>query len=319
MSFPVEPVGPLSPYVNPNILTSAPTGISWSTIPSGRGTGQPAKNVELFNICQRASAQADGYCNQVLRATVDVERQQGPDYYLTVQQATGNARIILSRWPVLNINSVRVSANNVFPRQWTNLTTGFWDIDRPVMGVFNSAAPTAAGEGGQSIIIAPGFVHWGLGRKGFTAEVNYTNGWPHCSLTATAAIGATTISVDDCTGWAVATATGVVGATGNIYDVGGEQEVIQVTASSVTSGPGTLTLASGLAFSHPAGIIVTTLPATVQWAVILFATAIALTRGATATTIQTVPGGGSPSPVLRGPDAIVAEAELLLHPYRRII
>ncbi len=56
-----------------------------------------------------------GYVNQVLRATIDWEQVTSHDYRVTVQNGTGNGRIILSRWPVLSILSVQVAPNAVFP------------------------------------------------------------------------------------------------------------------------------------------------------------------------------------------------------------
>lgn len=315
----IQPVGPLTPYINPDMLLNAPTGISWSTIPAYRSAPEEAKLAEQYNICQRATAQADAYCNQVLRACLDTETQYGPDYYTTFQQDTGNIRMILSRRPVLGINSVEVSPANAFPRQWVTVTTGYYAVERPVMGVYGSSAPTAAGAGGQGVIIAPGYMDWSQGRKGYVIQITYASGWPHCGLTSAVTSGASSVAVDDCTGWSVATATGIAGATGIIYDTGGHQEVLQVTQASATAGPGTLTLSGTLQYPHPAGTVVSTLPASVQWACILFATAIALTRGATATTVHTIPGGGAETPALKGPDSLVAEGELLLHPLRRLI
>ena len=68
-----------------------------------------------------------------------------------------------------------------------------------------------------------------------------------------------TLPVDDCTGWAITSEFGVTGAAGTVYDTG-QQETMQVTAASATSGPGTLTLASALTFGHGNGTMVTTLP-----------------------------------------------------------
>ena len=54
-----------------------------------------------------------------------------------------------------------------------------------------------------------------------------------------------------------------IGAAGVIYDaLGGGQESIAVTAASVTSGPGTLTLSSPLNYAHGAGIAVSAMPET---------------------------------------------------------
>ena len=305
-----------TPYCTVPELIAAPTGISWSTIPPYKGTTPAQQTAEQINILGRATAQADLYTNQILRATLDTEQISGPDYRVTVMTGVGNGRVILSRWPILSITEVQVAPNGVFPRQWTTLPAGSYDLEHPTLGLFGTSAPSAAGDGGQSIVIQPGYVGWGGGRNGVLLRISYINGWPHCSTTAAAALGATSLPVDDCTGWAITSEFGVTGATGTIYD-SGQQETVQVTAASATAGPGNLTLSSGLTFGHAAGVMVTTLPQSVIWATILFASAQALTRGSTSTTIHAIPGGSGGGE--KGPEGLVGDGELLLHPLRRTI
>ena len=310
--------GPLTPYVTPAILQQAPTGISWNTIPFGTQVTAEQRTAEAYNIAQRATTMCDAYCNQILRATLDTELVSGPDYYCTYQQGTGNMRIILSRWPVTSIVSVMVSPN-CFPRSWTTLTSGYWQVESPTLGVYGSSAPASSGHGSQSIIISSqAGGGWYLGRNGFVFQIQYTNGWPHCSLTSAVEAGATTVPVDDCTAWAIDDLAGYTGATGNVYDPGGQQEVIQCTAASVTAGPGNLTLASALNYNHPAGTMISTMPPTIQWAAVLFSTSIALTRGATATVVHSTSAGAAAGG-MKGPETLNEEAELLLHGYRRVI
>jgi hypothetical protein len=319
----------ITPYISPATLTSAPTGIDFSTIPDVDSS--PAQiNAEAWNICMRATSMADQYCNQILRATIDTEILHGPDYRLTVGPQAGggsrsaywgvsgsNARAIMSRWPILAVNSVKVSSNAVWPRSWTTLPAGFAEPELPPYGIYNSSAPLDDAYGGQAILIAPGYVDWCLGRNGYIVEVTYINGWPHTSLTANAAAGTNSISVSDTTGWATANyAATVTGATGTFKD-GGQTESVTVTAASVTSGPGTLTLSSNLVYPHEIGTVLSTLPAAVEQACILFGAGQALVRGATSTTIHSI-GGHSQS---TGGDVVGlnAQAEILLHPYRRTI
>lgn len=313
------PVGPLTPYVTPEILTNAPTGISWSSIPPGRNVTDAQHYAEALNICMRATGMADAYCNQVLRATVDTEYQSGPDYRLTYQQSTGNTRLLLQRWPILSITQIQVSPNT-FPRNWVTVPSGFYDIEHPVVGLYGTAAASAAGEGGQSILIAPGYVNWTLGRNGYWVKATYVNGWPHTSLTTAATAGATSIQVDDCTGWATAAeATGVTGVTGIVYD-SGQQETAQATATSAASGPGTVTLASPLAFDHPPGTLFSSMPEAVMWGVILYGASQALTRGATATTVQQIPGGGGNSGTGPSrPATLQEQGNQFLTPFKRTI
>ena len=125
------------------------------------------------------------------------------------------------------------------------------------------------------------------------------------------------VSVDDTTGWGSANFFGTfTGATGKVADAG-QQEAVHVTATSTTSGPGTLTLSAPLVYPHQAGTLITTLPAAIEDACILFATADALVRGATSTSIHDV-GGHSQN---TGGDIVGlnTEAELLCHPYRRTV
>jgi hypothetical protein len=184
------------------------------------------------------------------------------------------------------------------------------------MSLYSNVTASDAGNGGQSIVIQPGYVNWCGGRNGVLLRVQYINGWPHTSITSDASSGAMTLPVDDCTGWAITSEFGVTGATGTIYGTG-QQESIKVTAASATSGPGTLTLASALTFGHDNGTMVTTLPQSVVWATILFASAQALTRGSTSTTVHNIPGTGSSGE--KSAADLVGDAEMLLHPLRRTI
>jgi hypothetical protein len=97
---------------------------------------------------------------------------------------------------------------------------------------------------------------------------------------------------------------------------------VQVTAASVTSGPGTLTLSSALNFTHASGVIVTSLPQSVIDAMILFSAAEALQRGATSTTVHQLPGGaGGAAGGGKGPTPMdyIKAGNMLIHPYRRSI
>ena len=103
---------------------------------------------------------------------------------MTIQVGAGNGRVILPRWPVLSITQVQVSPN-AFPRQWTTVPAGYYDVEHPVSGLYGTVAPTASGgDGGQSILISAGYVNWCNGRNGVLLRVTYINGWPHTSLTS---------------------------------------------------------------------------------------------------------------------------------------
>jgi len=91
MSTPL-PLG-LAPYISPLTLQTAPTGIDlpgWSTIGEMTADPSPAQNInEMWMMCARATSRVDGYVNQILRATADVELIHGPNYRTTVGPASG--------------------------------------------------------------------------------------------------------------------------------------------------------------------------------------------------------------------------------------
>jgi hypothetical protein len=279
-------------------------------------------------MCARATAKVDGYCNQVLRATTDIEVLHGPDYRVTVGPGAGgssptpywgnagfNTRAILARFPILQVTQVQVSPNT-FPRNWRTLPAGWAEPEYPPFGIYNSVAPASDAYGGQAIIIGPGFVSSCLGRNGFILMISYVNGWPHAEITTSAQAGATSVAISDCTGWGITSYQGTVGATGVVKD-SGQQETVHASSTSVAAGPGTLNLSAQLVYPHQAGTIITSMPASIEQACILFATAEALTRGATTTTIHDI-GGHSQN---TGGDVVglTTEAELLCHPYKRTI
>jgi len=306
--------GPLTPYITPQILLNAPTGISWKTIPAIDAT--PAEQAaEQMNLCQRATSMVETCTNNILRATVDTESLYGPDFRITVNRDTYVTRAELSRYPVTQVLGGQSSYAGAFPPQWTVIPASQFAIERPVIGIYGSSAPSNSGDGGQSVLIAPGYVDWFYGRRGYLLQVTYINGWPHCSLTAAVTAGSSTIEVDDCTGWAPVTAGGQ-GAGGIILD-GDDQEAATVTAATAQSGPGTLTLGAPLSFGHGAQVVFTTFPQQVILAAIFFATAQALVRGATATTIQSISGTGQAT--ASGHYELIKTGEELLWPYRRMI
>jgi hypothetical protein len=313
MSTPL-PVTP-TPYITPELLVQAPTGIAWGSIPPGRDVDEGQRIAEQGNICARATALADQAAHQPLRATTDTLMLYGPGVRVGAQ-GNGPAVLILKRWPVLQVNSVQV-ARNCLPYVWATVPSDLYTIQNPVSGLYGTIAPTAAGEGGQGVLVSQQYVNWRYGRDGLAIQVENVNGWPHCGLTSDVASGEDEIQVDDCTAWAITSPlTGYTGATGTVYDAG-SQEVVQVSSTSAAAGPGTVTLASPLQSSHAAGTIVSTLPPNIGWAVIMFAVSQALARGATSTTVHQIPGG--PGGKSAGPEKWAACARAMLGDYRRII
>lgn len=296
-----------TPYITPDILVSAPTGMAWSTIPTAKST-QAEQLAEQTNICWRATHVIDAICQQPLRATLDTEEIMGPDYRLTVQN-NGMGRVVVSRWPVLSIVAASVTPSTTFPVNFQPIPLNQMRLETALDGLYNSSVPGAAGAGPSAIDIAPGYVSWNGGRNGFRLRVTYINGWPHAGFTASVASTASTAALDDCTGF--------TGAMVQIYD-GAFTEAIQVASTSASVGPGVATFASPLQFDHELGVIISALPATIQWATILAAVAESLTRGGMSITAQALPGSQTGGGGIN-PQSIMEEVKRLVQPYRRII
>jgi hypothetical protein len=311
---PVTIAGPLTPYITPAILTNAPTGISWDIIPYNKAT-VAEQQAEQMNICLRATSMVETAINGILRATIDTETLWGPDFRVTINGRSGVTRLEMSRWPVTQVLSGQISNAASFPPQWIPMPGYLFAVDRPPTGIYGTSAPSNAADGGQAVIMAPGYVTWSNGRRGYQIQITYITGWPHTSLTAAVAPGANTIQVDDCTAWAPVTPNGQ-GASGIIYD-GNDQEVGTVLAASAASGAGTLTLSTALQFGHGAGTVFSTFPPQVMQAAILFATAEALVRGATATVIQSISGTGQAT--ASSHYELMQIAKELVIPYKRVI
>lgn len=311
-----------TPYITPAVLENSPTGVSWQIIPEP-GALPEAVQAELTNVCWRATSIVDTYCAQVLRATVDNEFLTGPGApRVGLEPGTCNGRLIMRRWPVIDVLAILTSRNRSWPRSWTPVPSGDFEVSHPLLNAVADAASATAPDGGWSITVAPGYIpSLACGRNSTRVQVSYTNGWPHTSLTAQANAGASTLQVDDVTGWA--------GVSGFAYD-GAQTETLAVTSVSAASpqqlpngagtaqaGPGTITLASPLAYQHAAGTMVSALPANVIWASALAAAAQAMEGGIVSITIQSMPGTEASSG--SGAADLKAEYELLLDPFRRIV
>ena len=305
------------PYVTPDQLYNVqgtlvasqwPTGVQWGTIPGVSGT-VPATPAQAFSvlsmICSEATVNAETITYQPLRAVLATEELAGPNDRLTMEPGmlpyARNGRFLTSRKPVTQVVSVQVCPNSTWPRQWTSLPAGMFEPEYPPPGLYNTNVASGAGEGGQGILFAPGWIDWTMKRNGWRVRAQYLACWPHAALTVAGTAGATQLVVDDCTGWApTVTPSGAsTGAAGVVYDaLGGGQETFTCTSAvsatgatgPLAAGPGTITVTPALSFPHGVGIVVSSMPSNIIWATALLSGQAALARGATATTVQTTSG-----------------------------
>jgi hypothetical protein len=308
------------PYLSVQELINAPSGIDWTSVPR-RGAPADAQLAEQTQLCARVSDRMDELAGQNLQATVNTEELQGPDFWLTLDGSTGEARFVTSRWPVLQIVSGQWAAAAAYSQSgppWVAIPTWQMRTEGSLLGELGTLAPGASAAGPNAIRIAPGVVSWMNGRRGCRVSLTYLNGWPNAIIQASTAkpngpaVGDTSIHVDDITGWA--------GVAGRVYDGSGTEavSVASITPDTVgaISGPGLLNLGAALTFAHAPGVRVSAMPATLQWAGVLLATAMALTRGASAIAAQAV--RGQQMAAGRSIEDLNVEAETILISYSRI-
>jgi hypothetical protein len=310
-----------TPYLTREVLFDAPTGCSWSITPSPDATEQ-ATQAAVTDVIWRATSRMDTYCNQPLRSTVDTEYLNGPGMpRCNVDQDTGNGILVVKRCPVTDVLAILISSSRAFPRVWTPVPDGKWDIRYPLIYSADAAAPTAP-DGGSAIDVAPGYISWRKGgRGGQRVQVCHVNGWPHTSLTQDAQAGDTTLHVDDVTGWAGAAGFAYNGATTEQLAASTAEANVPLVlpngAGTAQAGPGTLTLTSGLAFRHEKGTLISAFPATLIEAAVYGCCVQALDAGIEALAVQNINGETVSSG--QATKDIVTEMELLLDPFRRII
>ncbi len=236
--------------------------------------------------------------SQELRATITPEQDYGPDRTITVLP-NDFGRFQLSRWPVLQIVSGRWSGA-MLPPSWQAIATTAMTTETSYLAPYGSIVGDGAAQGPNAVLIAPGIVSWWGGRKGTLVQVTYLNGWPTCGIDQSAVAGATTIHVDDITGWW----NGTAGARGTIYDPPWREDVTVTGAptpdiAGASSGPGTLPV-SALQFPHAPTeastttpnltVLLTTMPRSLLQAGLFFAAYYGLLRGSQAAVMQTAGG-----------------------------
>lgn len=315
----------LTPYITPTMLLANSYGISWNTFPKP-GASEPEQVAAQLDICWTVTSTMDTLANQALRATVDTEAEFGPDFVVTVLR-NGWARFRLSHWPISQLVSAQVSPAGSVPPQWLTIPTNALQTEHQGLPPAGTIVPDGAGPGPTAALIAPGYVTWALGRKGYYVQVTSVNGFPTCGIDQPAVAGDTSLHVDDITGWW----NGTAGARGTIYDPPFRETV---TVSGVTpdttgalQGPGTLTLANPLKFPHTPvvdqpqqpdeKVLLSSMPQSLIQAGYYLATHYGLIRGSTAGVVQTVRGQGtSASP--RSANDWYEQAQRIIERYGRV-
>lgn len=258
-------------YLTPAEYTASPTGVDVSQLVVGGTTQQNAD--ALLQTIARASSMVDETTKQVLAATIDTQTgsyRVDRDGYLNIK---------LDNTPIIQVNDVAVGITPDTVASLTSLT-GLW-IGKKVIKV---------------PILNRTFAPTGFGSDRLYAVVKYVNGYANCLLTAPAAQGAQTITVDNPLGL-------IPGLTPTIYDPGASE---QVTVTAVNGN--TVTLATPLVSAHAVGVSVSALPPKVKQAAVLYTSALIKTRTEDAYEMPTL--GGQPSQVAHGSELYGPDVEL---------
>lgn len=282
------------PYLSLQEYKNAPTALDYGNLV--QGGNQAAQDAELTNAITRASSHIDQYCNQILSATVDTEQQR------TRFRTDGTVAIHPKYWPVVALTNLSVGG---YPNQLTAVSDPSlaWLEEQSIIYPLSSGQTTWSSQGALS------FAFPANGRQ--VAYVNYTyiNGYPNAAIAANSSVGATSITVNDPTGI-------TAGESLTIYD-GASTERVTVS-SSYTFGSSTVTLAAGTLYAHTAGVNISALPAAIKQAAILITSVYLKIRGDASLTlaVTNTPGQSIVGGQMIGND--MAEAHMLLQPFRRI-
>jgi len=282
------------PYLTLQEFKNAPTALDYGNLVVGGN--QAAQDAELSNAILRASSWIDQFCNQIIGATVDVEQQRiriRPD---------GTLRFHPKYFPIVALTDLNIGFQ---PNQLTAVQdpSQAWLEEGQVVFPYASLPTNMSSQGPL------GFGFPSTPRAETYINYSYVNGYGNSTLASSASAGATTLVVDDGTGF-------VAGEMFTIYD-GASTERVTV-ASTYTFDSNTIPLTSALLFTHAAGVSVSSLPAAIKQACILVTSAFLKIRGDASMVMQVTsnPTTQIPNSQNLGTDLTIAQE--LLKPFRRI-
>lgn len=238
-----------APYITPSEFREAGTGADYKQLVPGRASVQE-QDAALARVIARASSWADTYCNKVLAATADITAGVVP------VQNDGSLAVPLPNTPVIAVTAVSIGMTGASVSPMSDLS-GVW-IDGNIVRIANWGDATCT-PGARS-------------DRRFVA-VTYVNGWANAVLTAAAAAGATSITVDN--------PLGIYPGMVLTVDDGGASEQAVVSATYV-AGAKTVTLAAALTYDHAIGVGASMFPQFIKQAVILYTASLIRTRGSSA-------------------------------------
>lgn len=287
---------PPIPYLSNAEYIAAPTAMNSSDLRPGGTTAQQAQS--LADVIRRATRWADSICfgadasdkGASLAASLSVDSA-------LVRIKRGQLRLICDYRPIIEVVGIATGSglgnlSSIDPTLASLASIGRRTITLPYSG------PVAVNRTGDLPAVLPG----GVGVTSVYAVWSYVNGYPHTSLAAAVAAGATSCVVNAVDGagglWGVYGASGAFPGTQLAVIDGQYTErvfVKAVTAATPTASQTTLTT-SAFAYDHsipapPDFVPVTAVPEDVHQAVISLATMLIKTRGVRGLVMPVTPGG----------------------------
>lgn len=284
------------PYVTTDEFYAHPTFLDLDNLRSGDVLPEDQRK-ELDNLLLMASVWADDYCNQPIGAHTRTDLTE------TSVRRTGELSVHADHVPVIEVTGF---AYGYTPTSMTSLT---------------STANVVPVDGRQIVAyLSGGFGPWSgalqfgpptSGRR-IWVQPTYVAGWVSTRLAADTVAGALSMQVTDPTGIQP-------GSRLRLWQPGGEEQV--TVAAGYTSGSATVPLAAGMVYAHSAGGGVSGLPATARLAVINYATSLLMRPDTAAEDTYPdarVASGTRIADARKDGSGLVAEAQRLLKPYRRV-
>jgi hypothetical protein len=278
------------PYISPAEFINSPTGQDISALVPG-GAASLEADVLAANILQ-ASSWADSYCEQVLAATVEIET----GFYVANR---GVFAIPCSQTPIIQVNGLSYGASDNLIAV-TSLSGV--QIGRKVVYV-----PTTSVQSLATVPFTGPLSTGGMQNGRQWAQLTYVAGFPNGFLTGRSAAQTATLTFDS--------VTGINPGLTMVVNDPGTTEVVTV----LTVVGNVVTVTAPLKYAHDIGTNVSTFPAGVKKAVILFTAALIGTRDTDAIVMNSI--SGNPAQFATGmpaeQKAMMSLAMQLLHQFGR--
>jgi len=283
-----------TPYLTIAEYKQAPTAIDYNNLVVD-STDSAVQDAELANVIARASSWMDNFCNQVLEATLEEEQQR------CRIKNDGTLALHPSYSPIIAMTELKVGATPNNLTTISDLSVGWVENQQYILP--GSAVSNYSSQGSLAFGIPA------RPRQEVYCHYSYIAGYFNDTLGASAAAGASTITVTENTGL-------VAGTKLTIYD-GGKTENVTV-GSGYAFGSSTVPLSSPLSYAHSSGIAISALPPAIKQAAIFVTTAFLKARGDYSLTMMSSSDVGQASAKSAGMDRDMDIAKELLYSFKRV-